>query len=162
MSAFTVCVSMCICMWWWRLLCCSEWGASSSVIHPQAKAIKTLHAPHSSPLLLGPLLSSHKQWDWSEVGSAVCVCVCLCARTHVRWWDEWAGVGYVTAENHREQQRKLCRYSNAWNSRTFQWTKAVFLHALAHLLHIQSTLLFSVECCNVAVKAVVSWWDTDV
>lgn len=44
-----VCVIVYIYTQWWRLLWCSEWGPSSSVILPQVRTIKNLHAPHSSP-----------------------------------------------------------------------------------------------------------------
>lgn len=100
-------VRPCICMWWWRLLCYSEWGASSSVIHPQAQEYKeaTCSTFLCSPSLHSPLLTSHKQWDWSEVGCAVCVSLCAC--THVRQWDEW-------------------RWSGVYNSRTAKETLYLF------------------------------------
>lgn len=84
------------------LLCCNEWGASSSVIHPPSKTIKELLAPHSSPLHYFSVLLSYKHWGWSEVGWAVCVCVSPCARTHVRQrgWMGWSGI-----YNSREPQR---------------------------------------------------------
>lgn len=77
-------------------------GASSSVIHPQAKTIKKQHAPHSSPS--PSLFSSHKRSGWSEV-SRCCLCLCgpLCiyacsAAGWMTWgsvynsWEPWSSV----------------------------------------------------------------------
>lgn len=77
-------------------------GASSSVIHPQAKTIKKQHAPHSSPS--PSLFSSHKRSGWSKV-SRCCLCLCgpLCiyacsAAGWMTWgsvynsWEPWSSV----------------------------------------------------------------------
>lgn len=96
------CMRDCICKGWWRLLCVSEWGASTSVIHPQANTIKKRHAPHSSALLLCPLLTQTAGLKWS--GPLLFVWVSVHVRMSASGMNdlEW---GLTTAENHGEQQR---------------------------------------------------------
>lgn len=110
-------------------------GASSAVIHPQAKTIEKLHAPHSSASPSPSLFSSHKRSGWSEVS---CCCLCLCgplciyACSAVGWmtWG-WAYTGW-----------------GPWNSaKGMQWTAAaVFGRCSAfimssHVLHFLSVLM---------------------
>lgn len=59
--------------------------------------IPLLSSPLSFSVPSSPHTNSEAEVKWA---CAICVCVSLCARTHVRQWDEWAGVGCVTAENH--------------------------------------------------------------
>lgn len=104
-------------------------GASSSVIHPQAKTIKKQHAPHSSPS--PSLFSSHKRSSWSEV-SRCCLCLCgpLCIYAcSAAGWMTWG---------------RLYNSWEPWNSATelqrpFRgfWKTLCIYHVFHRLLYLQ-------------------------
>lgn len=146
-------VCPCICTWWWRLLCRNEWGASSSVIHPPAKSLKKLHAPHSSPLLTQTV-----GLKWSGL-CCLCLCESLCtyACSSVGWMG-WSGL-----YNSREPQRALKETVAVQIKWPFSGPLQCFCTAqpIYYIHRLLCCWPFSIaRYCHVAVKAVAQWWDS--